>query len=57
MYFTSISELWHMAGHGSYVWAAYGASLIVLGASLLMPARAYRRQLRMIKAQSNSIDD
>ena len=37
MYFASMSEFWHMGGHGFYVWVAYGISTIVLGGIVLKP--------------------
>lgn len=48
MYFESLHELWTMAGHGKFVWAAYGISLIVLSAMVIAPIQRYRKELRGI---------
>lgn len=53
MYFDSLTELWTMAGHGPYVWAAYAISFIVLAALIMLPAKHYRQQLRHIRQQQS----
>lgn len=50
--FESFSEFIAMAGHGPYVWTAYAICFVVLVAVLIVPVRAYRRQLRLIKQQA-----
>lgn len=37
MQFSSLNEVLHMGGHGGYVWAAYGITLVVLAANILGP--------------------
>jgi len=37
MQFSSLSEVLHMGGHGVYVWASYGLTLLVLGTNVLAP--------------------
>ena len=52
--FGSIAELWHMSGHGIYVWSAYGCALLVLVWLMLSPLaehRRLRRQLRRKQAE------
>ncbi len=49
MYFDSFAELWQMAGHGNFVWSAYGISFLVLGVLVLQPLLRYRRELARIK--------
>ena len=49
MYFESFAELWHMAGHGDFVWSAYGISFLVLGFLVWQPIARYRRELARIK--------
>ena len=39
MHFGSLDELWHMAGHGAYVWSAYAIVLVVV-VSLTIDSRA-----------------
>jgi len=48
MYFESFSALWHMSGHGAYVWSAYAACAVAFLYLLLQPLRSYRRQLEEI---------
>lgn len=46
MYFSSISELMAMNGHGAYVWSAYGITLFALLLLFWLPARRNRRFFR-----------
>lgn len=43
MYFESMAALWAMAGHGPYVWTAYGISFVVIAALVLVPLRQVKR--------------
>ena len=48
MAFESIQAAWQMAGHGPYVWSAYGLTALVLLALVWMPiarAREFSRQI------------
>lgn len=56
MYFNSLAELWAMAGHGPYVWAAYAISFIVLAAIVVIPTKRYRQQLAQIREQHSQSD-
>jgi heme exporter protein D len=49
MYFASFSELWHMSGHGFYVWSAYGISLLALIVLTVYPIRKKALMLEVIK--------
>ncbi len=42
MVFSSLSELWQMAGHGPYVWSSFGVSALVLAGLLLESLRRNR---------------
>ena len=42
-YFDSWHALLTMDGHGPYVWAAYGLTLLVMGAMVIAPLRRKRR--------------
>lgn len=46
MYFESLGAALAMGGHGPFVWAAYGITLAVLAAMLVLPARRERRLRR-----------
>ncbi len=57
--FDSVSDLLAMAGHGPYVWAAYGITLVSLLYLVITPLRrrrsllaALRRQQRMNRADT-----
>ena len=51
MYFDSLGALLVMDGHGPYVWAAYGITLLVLALVLAAPGRRQRRLLREVRGQ------
>ena len=36
------ASLWHMDGHGRYVWSAYLIALVVLLVNLVLPVRRRR---------------
>ncbi|MFT5575666.1 MAG: heme exporter protein D [Bermanella sp.] len=50
MYFGNFHELWSMAGHGAYVWAAYAITFVTLTALLRLPLRASKRQHSNLRA-------
>lgn len=52
MYFASFNELWHMSGHGFYVWLSYGISITVLIALTVYPMRKKSRILHAIKQRA-----
>ena len=49
MVFESFAELMAMDGHGPYVWAAYGITLVTLVALVVQPLAAKRRQVRELR--------
>ena len=51
MYFDSLGALLAMDGHGPYVWAAYGITLLVLALVLSAPGRRRRRLLRDVRGE------
>jgi heme exporter protein D len=51
MYFDSLEALLAMEGHGPYVWAAYGITLLVLALVLSAPGRRRRRLLREVRGE------
>ena len=51
MYFDSLEALLLMDGHGPYVWAAYGLTLLVLSLVLAAPGRRRRRLLRELRGE------
>lgn len=51
MYFESVSALLHMDGHGPYVWAAYGITVVVVLMLLIGPRRQQQRILQQLGAE------
>ena len=51
MYFDSFQALLEMEGHGAFVWAAYGITLVVLSVMLIVPRRRSREQLRRLAGE------
>ncbi len=47
--FGSFAELWHMSGHGVYVWAAYACALLVLAWLVAVPLAEHRRLRRQLR--------
>jgi heme exporter protein D len=51
MYFDSLAQLWHMDGHGPYVWGAYAIVLLVLIGLVRAPLARRRRALERVRAR------
>jgi heme exporter protein D len=51
MYFDSLAQLWHMDGHGPYVWSAYAIVLLVLIGLVRAPLARRRRALERVRAR------
>lgn len=49
MYFDSLYELLHMAGHGIYVWPAYILTGVMLLSLIIYPLRRKQKLLAAIK--------
>lgn len=54
MYFDSLADVFSMAGHGVYVWSAYGVSFAVIVGFLVQPVIAYRQQTRGLQRRSQA---
>lgn len=50
MYFNNLHELWAMAGHGPYVWAAYTITAVTLLGLLWLPLQRGQQQRRSLRA-------
>lgn len=46
MYFSSLTDLIYMDGHGLYVWSVYGVAALILGVLALAPVLSRRRFIR-----------
>ena len=51
MYFESLSAVWHMGGHGFYVWLAYALTLLPLVIMVWLPLKRIRQHLRWLQAE------
>jgi heme exporter protein D len=51
MYFDSISAVWHMDGHGVYVWLAYALTTLPLILMVWFPIRRIRQHWRWLQAE------
>ena len=49
MYFSSLSELIAMDGHGPFVWLSYGTALVVLLVNFAATRLAIRRQEKALR--------
>ena len=56
MYFDSLAALWHMDGHGFYVWLAYGLTFVPVTVMVWLPVRRHRQHWRWIAAEQRRID-
>ena len=50
MKFESLSAFFYMDGHGIYIWAAYGLTLVILAANVWFPLIARRNIIRAEKS-------
>ena len=44
-----MADFFAMGGYAAYVWPAYAASALVLGAAVVLSLRAYRRARRILR--------
>ena len=51
MYFDTVQAALSMDGHGSFVWAAYLVTLLIISAILLLPTLRRRRLLRRVATE------
>ena len=51
MYFESLAAVWHMDGHGFYVWLAYALTALSLVLMVWLPLRRMRQRWRWLQAE------
>ena len=51
MYFESLAEVWHMDGHGFYVWLAYTLTVLPLVIMVWLPLKRIRQHWRWLQAE------
>ena len=44
----SVSEFFHMGGHGFYIWVSYGLALILMVAAFISPILQERKLIKQI---------
>jgi len=50
-----MAEFFHMGGYALYVWSSFAVSVLVLGALIWQSQRAYRRELKTLKALEQTV--
>jgi len=45
----SLAEFFHMGGYAAFVWPAFGLSLVILLAGLLLPINNEKKTLRRLR--------
>ena len=51
MYFESLAAVWHMDGHGFYVWLAYALTALPLVLMVWLPLKRMRQHWRWLQAE------
>lgn len=51
MYFESLAAVWHMDGHGFYVWLAYALTALPLVLMVWLPLKRIRQHMRWLQAE------
>jgi heme exporter protein D len=51
MYFESLAAVWHMDGHGFYVWLAYALTALPLVIMVWLPLKRMRQHWRWLRAE------
>ena len=51
MYFESLAAVWHMDGHGFYVWLAYALTVLPLVIMVWLPLKRIRQHWRWLQAE------
>ena len=51
MYFESLAAVWHMDGHGFYVWLAYVLTALPLVIMVWLPLKRIRQHWRWLQAE------
>jgi len=47
--FSSLTEFLQMGTHGFYVWSAYGVSLLIIGANVVLPLLKKRSLINQLR--------
>jgi len=55
MYFESLAAVWHMDGHGFYVWLAYALTALPLVIMVWLPLRRMRQHWRWLQAEQRRV--
>ncbi len=51
MYFETLAAVWHMDGHGFYVWLAYALTAVPLALMVWLPLKRMRQHWRWLQAE------
>ena len=51
MYFETLAAVWHMDGHGFYVWLAYALTALPLVLMVWLPLKRMRRHWSWLQAE------
>ena len=51
MYFESLAAVWHMDGHGFYVWLAYALTALPRMLMVWLPVKRLRQHWRWLQAE------
>ena len=51
MYFESLAAMWHMDGHGFYVWLAYALTALPLVLMVWLPLKRIRQHWGWLQAE------
>ena len=55
MYFESLAAVWHMDGHGFYVWLAYALTALPLVIMVWLPLKRMRQHWRWLQAEQRRV--
>ena len=55
MYFESLAAVWHMDGHGFYVWLAYALTVLTLVIMVWLPLKRMRQHWRWLQAEQRRV--
>ena len=56
MHFESLEAVWHMDGHGFYVWLAYALTALPLVLMVWLPLKRMRQHWRWLEAEQRRSD-
>ena len=55
MRFEGLSAFFDMGGHGAYIWAAYGLTMVILAANIWWPMMVRRKVIRAGKLAMSKV--